>query len=227
MALRVVAFVVICLAAFSSESESAKLALMAAAVSYPLFFMLKSRSIWVLGALVLASLILMPLAAPYVMSLIPDALESRLAYGSVGLRADIWAAHASLLINAPVFGHGMDASFMAAKDYSDSGIPDLFLRWGHPHNFSIQVWYELGVTGIVLFAVLIAVFFRSLKVVPAAFLPALLSTVVAVWTVSLVSHGAWQAWWWCLGGLLCLMWLIALKGRDGTPVTQTAGKAVV
>jgi len=109
---------------------------------------------------------------------------------------------------------------MAADDYAHTGIPKLFLQWGHPHNFAMQVWYELGGVGVALFAVLIVLFFRTLKFVPAPALPAVLSTISAVWTVFLVSHGAWQAWWWCLIGLLSLVWLLDFKAtasRGGPP----------
>ncbi|WP_168206243.1 O-antigen ligase [Labrenzia sp. PHM005] len=214
--MRAASVLVVGVAAFSSESESAQLAFMVTLVSFPIFWLLKRNGTWVLGSLVLASFVLMPLMVPHVMSLVPDAIEQHLPYGSVGIRADIWTAHASLLHNAPLLGHGVDASLMAAEDYKHTDIPELFLRWGHPHNFAMQVWYELGALGVALIAALIFLFFRGLKTVPVRVLPALLSTITAVWTVAVVSHGAWQAWWWCLLGLLSLLWLIELKSRQET-----------
>lgn len=213
---RALAVLAVGFAAFSSESESAKLAFLVTLVSLPVFLALKSKGRWVLGSLLLASLVFMPLAVPHLMSLVPDIIENKLPYGSVGIRADIWTAHARLLTNAPFIGHGVDASLMAAEDYKHTDIPELFLRWGHPHNFAMQVWYELGLIGVALFSVLIFLFFRSIKSVPVELLPALLSTLAAVWTVAVVSHGAWQAWWWCLLGLLCLLWLIELKNSQET-----------
>lgn len=209
--LKLITVITVGYAAFLSESESAKLALAVTILAFPVFVFLKQRAVWFLGGLVILSLVAMPLMAPHVMSLIPEPVAARLPYGSVGIRADIWTAHASLLKNAPLFGHGVEASIMAAQDYRDTDIPELFLQWGHPHNFVMQVWYELGFSGVALFAVLLFLFFRSLTILPVTVLPALLSTISAVWTVSLVSHGAWQAWWWCLTGLLGLVWLIGLK----------------
>lgn len=212
--LRIVALLAVGYAAFSSESESAKLAFVVVLVSFPVFLLLKIRGIWFLGGLALLSLVAMPIIVPHLMSLIPQSVESQLPYGSFGIRADIWSAHASLLINSPILGHGVEASIMAAEDYKYSGIPELFLSWGHPHNFAIQVWYELGLIGVVLFSGLVYLFFRSLREVPDVFLPALLTTATAVWAVSLVSHGAWQAWWWCLIALLSLLWLIELQNVE-------------
>ncbi|MBO9422720.1 O-antigen ligase family protein [Labrenzia sp. R4_2] len=207
-------------AAFMSDSETAKLAFIATILLLPVFVLLKDKGIWFLGLLTLGTFILMPVISPHVMSLIPDVLASRLPYGSVGIRADIWTAFSSLIGNHFFLGHGVDASYMAAVDYKDLDI-EPFLGWGHPHNFAIQVWYELGVIGVVLFAALICLFFGSLRVVPLDLLPAVLSTVAAVWTVALVSHGAWQAWWWCLVGLVSVLWLIELKCRHGVEAPQS------
>lgn len=213
--LRVAAVLTVGLAAFMSDSETAKLAFLVSLSLLPVFGLLKEKGIWFLGLLTLGTFILMPVIAPYVMSLIPDVLASRLPYGSVGIRADIWVAYSSLVENRFLFGHGMDASYVAAIDYNNTDVPEQFLAWGHPHNFAVQVWYEFGLIGVALFAALIVLFFRSLRLVPAALLPGVLSTVAAVWTVAMVSHGAWQAWWWCLMGLVSILWLIELKCRHG------------
>ncbi len=213
--LRLAAVLTVGVAAVLSDSETAKLAFIAAILLLPVFVLLKDRGIWFLGVLTLGTFILMPVISPHVMSLIPDVLASRLPYGSVGIRADIWTAFSSLISNHFFLGHGVDASYMAAVDYKDLGIAAPFLGWGHPHNFAIQVWYEFGLTGVALFAALLLLFFRSLRFVPAGLLPAVLSTVAAVWTVAMVSHGAWQAWWWCLVGLVSVLWLIELRCRRG------------
>jgi len=213
--LRLVAVIIVGLAAFLSDSETAKLAFLVSLTLLPVFGLLKEKGIWFLGLLTLGTFILMPVIAPYAMSLIPDVLASWLPYGSVGIRADIWVAYSSLIENRLLFGHGMDASYVAAIDYKTTDVPQQFLAWGHPHNFAIQVWYEFGLTGVALFAALLLLFFRALRFVPAGLLPAVLSTVAAVWTVAMVSHGAWQAWWWCLVGLVSVLWLIELRCRRG------------
>ncbi len=78
------------------------------------------------------------------------------------------------------------------------------LDYGHPHNFAIQVWFELGLVGVLLTAALIALAFRAIARIPEPIRAAALATAVAIWTVAFVSHGAWQAWWWCLVGLVAL-----------------------
>ncbi|CTQ75446.1 O-antigen ligase family protein [Roseibium alexandrii] len=221
LGLRLAAVLTVGGAAFMSDSETAKLAFIATILLLPVFVLLKDKGIWFLGLLTLGTFILMPVISPHVMSLIPDVLASRLPYGSVGIRADIWTAFSSLIKNHFFLGHGVDASYMAAVDYKDLDVAAPFLGWGHPHNFAIQVWYELGVIGVVLFAALIFLFFRSLRAVPLDLLPAVLSTVAAVWTVALVSHGAWQAWWWCLVGLVSVLWLIELKCRHGAEAPKS------
>ena len=201
-------------AAFNSISESAKLAYIVLLVMLPVWLVLKRRAILVLLVCVPASLILMPLVAPYLKDLIPSFVHEQVGYGTLGVRADIWAAFASLLPQAPFLGHGMEASYMAGEVYKHTDIDNHLLGKAHPHNFAIQVWYELGAVGVLVFSVLITMYFRSLRSVPDKYLPAVLATTAAVWTVSVVSHGAWQAWWWSLVGLLALLWITVLRSSS-------------
>ena len=205
---------IVCLvgvACFQSESETAKLIYLLQIVLFPAFLLAKRRAGWALGLLFLASLWLMPLIADHILPLLPSFVQERMSYGTLGIRADMWSAFSSLIRNAPVLGHGVEASFVAAKTYPDTPFDSSLLDWGHPHNFSIQVWYELGLVGVALFSGLIVSFFSALKHVPDRFLPAILVTAASVWTVCLVSHGAWQAWWWCLVAILVLLWLIEIR----------------
>ncbi len=203
--------VIVGYAVFSSISESAKLVYIVLLIMLPVWLVLKRRAVLVLLVCVPASLILMPFVAPYLNDLIPSFVHEQVGYGTLGVRADIWAAFASLLPHAPFLGHGMEASYVAGEVYKHTDIDNHLLGKAHPHNFAIQVWYELGAAGVLMFSVLIVMFFRSLRSVPDEYLPAILATTAAVWTVSLVSHGAWQAWWWSLVGLLALLWVIVLR----------------
>lgn len=204
-----------------SHSESAKLGLVLAMAMWITVWFAKRSAIWLLGGLAVTSLIGIPIIAPVIMDYVPAFIVERVHYGTLGIRADIWVAHAGLLANAPVFGHGMEASFAAGETYKHTDIPNNLLGYGHPHNFAVQVWYELGVIGVGLISVLIVLFFRALRFVPDRFLPGILSTTAAVWTVSMVSHGAWQAWWWSLVGIVSLLWVLVIRSETADSETQT------
>ncbi|MEP2703921.1 MAG: O-antigen ligase family protein [Roseibium sp.] len=201
-------------AVFASKSTSAQLAFLVLVMLQLACIAFHSKTIWLLASVTLISLVLLPFISPIILGFVPDQIEELIGYGSLGVRAEIWSAYSSLLENAPFLGHGMEASNAAAVIYEYAELDNRLLDFGHPHNFAIQVWYELGVVGVILFSVLIVMYFRSLCNVPDNFIPAILSTTAAVWTVSLVSHGAWQAWWWSLVGLLALLWVIVLRTQD-------------
>lgn len=205
-----------------SASESAKLAFFVFLISFPIFHLLGRTALFWLGSAIVVSLVLMPLLAGVLPDLLPGWMMEGVAYGSFGIRADIWAAFASLLNNAPFLGHGVEASHVAGETYKHTGVHNGLLGWGHPHNFAIQVWYELGAVGVVLISGLIVMYFRALDFVPDRFLPGVLSTTAAVWAVSMVSHGAWQAWWWSLVGILAVLWGLLIRSETAEVGTAAA-----
>lgn len=207
------------IAVFLSESESAKLSFVVLPIAYLLARVLGRYAIAVFGFGVLASLALAPLLAFNLNNLIPDFLSENISYGTLGIRADMWAEFANLIWFKPILGHGMEASHVARDTYGHLLANDRVLGFGHAHNFAVQVWYELGLVGVLLFSALIILFFRSLNSLPARAVPPVLATVSAIWTVSLVSHGAWQAWWWSLMGIITLLWLMVLQREtEASPV---------
>ena len=208
-------------AALVSDSESAKLGFFIILATSAATWFARRVAIWLFGGLAVTSLIGMPVIAPVVMDYVPGFIVEQVHYGTLGIRAEIWSAHAELLRNAPVFGHGMEASFVAAETYKHTEIPSDLLGRAHPHNFAIQVWYELGAVGVMLFSVLIFLYFKSLRSVPDRFLPGILSTTAAAWAVSIVSHGAWQAWWWSLVGIVALLWVLVIRSETSDGETQT------
>lgn len=197
----------VAVAVFSSESESAKLALIVATISLVATLVLSKYALPVFSWLTVASLLLTPLLTYNVINFIPSFISETISYGTLGIRADMWAEFTKLIWLKPFWGHGMEASYVARDTYKDIVIHDNLLGWAHPHNFAVQVWYELGAIGVALFAALIIMFFRSLKQLPNSAAAPVLATTSAVWIVSLVSHGAWQAWWWSLIGILTLLWV--------------------
>ena len=208
-------------AALVSDSETAKLGFFIILATWAATLFARRVAIWLFGGLAVASLIGMPVVAPVIMDYVPGFIVERVHYGTLGIRAEIWSAHAELLRNAPVFGHGMEASFVATETYKNTSFPNNLLGHGHPHNFAIQVWYELGAVGVALFSVLIFLYFMALRSVPVRFLPGILSTSAAVWIVSMVSHGAWQAWWWSLVGIVAVLWVLVIRSETADGETQT------
>lgn len=196
-------------AIFMSQSETARLAFLILLLAAPICFALGRKSIALIAVLVVFTLAFMPVISPFINGLIPASVHETVGYGSLGIRADIWTAYSSLIFNAPFLGHGVEASHVAGEAYRLTNNQNSLLGHGHPHNLAIQVWFELGGIGLLVFAVFLAVLFRSLHVLtmPAYIVP-VAATAAAIWAVFIVSHGAWQAWWWSLIEVIALAWII-------------------
>lgn len=156
-----------------------------------------------LGAVTAAAM----MAAPLVMLAADRA--GLYAHAKTGLwpswsdRLRIWGFVAERWADHPLRGAGLDASrtFPAA-------IPL------HPHNGTLQLWFELGLPGAVLGSLFWLWLWRRigegaarerLHGATAA------ATAVVYLTISSVSYGLWQEWWLCVG--VFAMTLCILLGR--------------
>lgn len=193
-------------AVFASQSESAKLALLVLAPAWAIARFASRIAPAAFATAVITSLAVAPLLATVINALLPEVVYDAVGYGTLGIRGEIWTRYAWLIAERPFFGYGMEAGSTTATITADwVGVRDReLLDYGHPHNFAIQVWFELGLVGVLLTAALIALAFRAIARIPEPIRAAALATAVAIWTVAFVSHGAWQAWWWCLVGLVAL-----------------------
>lgn len=205
-------------AAFTSISETAKLA--AVVVTGTLVLTTFVRSSWLvlfcsLG--VLATHILAPFLATALYILAPrEAIESlsmAVAQHSFHfIRIEIWWAYAQQVLEGPIFGHGLEASKWANEAYAGSDPVMLgALNWGHPHNVSLQIWYELGLVGVALSTGLIVFLFRQILRLPDPQQKVAVALIAGVWTVAYISHGAWQHWWWALVGIIAVLFVVLKK----------------
>ncbi|GGK20291.1 O-antigen ligase family protein [Salinarimonas ramus] len=209
-------------AVFVSDSESAKLALLAAGAPSLLARLAPRAAAPIGGGAMLVALFAIPVLAPFVNALVPAALHEAVGYGALGIRGEIWAAYSRLVGESWLVGHGMEAGHVAASFLArgvGAGVDPAsaaLLDWGHPHNVALQIWFELGLVGVILFAGAIVLAIRVVARLSGALRPAALASATAVFATSYVSHGAWQAWWWCLVGLLVLLYAAA-REREARP----------
>lgn len=204
--------------AFTSISESAKLA--AVVVTSTLVLTNFVRSKWLVllcGLGVLATHIFAPFLATAFYTLVPrdafETVEIALAPQSAHfIRLEIWWAYAQHVLEAPIFGHGLEASKWANEAYAGSDPVMLYaLNYGHPHSVSLQIWYELGLVGVTLSTGLIVFLFRQVLRLPDHQQKIAVVLIAGVWTVAYVSHGAWQHWWWALIGIIAVLFVALNK----------------
>ncbi|MFN4168668.1 MAG: O-antigen ligase family protein, partial [Pannonibacter phragmitetus] len=160
---------------------------------------------------ILLTFLFMPLIVSHVNSMIPQAIHERVGYGSLTIRGLIWTEYANLLPNKLWLGYGMEASKVAdmlpeAASYPPEQLKLLSL--GHSHNASVQLWFELGLAGAVLFAIAMTLAFLRIGRLKARDLTAATLTIAVIYGVSVVSHGAWQGWWLSLMVLAALPFML-------------------
>jgi ADP-heptose:LPS heptosyltransferase/O-antigen ligase len=146
-------------------------------------------------------------------------------------RVEIWSLAANRVWEAPVLGHGLDASraLMRLDGEVSRFAPDGdTLLPLHPHNAFLQVWLELGAAGAALMLLLglrLVAMTRPLATTDQPYALALLASALAMVTTS---YGLWQAWW--MAGLLAggLMLMLALRvPPPGRPGEKAGGARVL
>lgn len=102
-------------------------------------------------------------------------------------------------------GWGMDAAHILSRQQLFS---DQFeVSAVHPHNFVLQLWFELGFIGVVLVSSLLTVLFRSIQHLPLERLRFLYAQIITAFVMSLSAFGFWQTWW------LILLWISAYLSK--------------
>lgn len=113
---------------------------------------------------------------------------------SVGARLDIWIAVAHKAMEAPLFGHGLEATRSItdwANEFRYFNGPNI----PHPHNGILQIWIEFGLTGALVAAFTWVGLLTSLDQYRKEDQVALLSLASSLLVVVGISHGLWQSWW--------------------------------
>jgi O-antigen ligase len=163
-----------------------------------------------------ATLAMLVLAAPLLV-----ALADRWADQAPGLpfswaqRLDIWASAADYIGDAPLIGHGFDAS----RNFTEAALvngKDRALIPLHPHNFGLQVWLEGGAVAAVLMASLILTLAWRIARVASRAARQAAAALLTGWSVfASLSFGAWQEWWIAAAAAATALTILAHRGAEG------------
>jgi len=181
-----------------SESEAAKLGLVAAAGTFALSY---APFIWVkrLLAVVLLGLIWMqPFFGSTVATIMPETVIEATEAGNSRARIQLWQAFSDVSRRYPIFGTGFSSSPHMGSHPVAPKIDRAYrrmLKVGHPHNAFLQVWVELGAIGALFLSGLVLWVLKCLSGAPADIRRVGLVTLMTTSAIALVSHGAWQGWW--------------------------------
>lgn len=199
---------------WTSDSWSAKLASLVAAGCLPLSLLAPRRFHRLASVTVLATLLTAPLYVGHLNNLIPQSVHEAVGYSSLTIRGEIWREYAGLVWQRPLLGFGLEASNVIQRTDVVAGFSDArigFLSFGHPHNAVLQIWFEFGLVGALIAASLLGVLFQRMTRLQDWQLSIATTTSLGVYAVACVSHGAWQAWWICLVGLLAFAFMLQIN----------------
>jgi O-antigen ligase len=139
-----------------------------------------------------------------------------ISIASVGARLDVWIAVAHKTMEAPILGHGIEAT-RSITDWANE-----FLYFGgrkvpHPHNGILQIWIELGLVGATLAALVWVAVTRWIDQFVREDQPPLFALAACFLVVTGISHGLWQSWWlWGMFGVAAVT-LTQVRQTTGTP----------
>ena len=208
-------FVVAAATIFGSQSETSKLALFAGGITLGLASTAPNwawRSVaaaWVFACTMVVPLALLAHAAGHHKTTV-------LATASAGARISIAHEYAMHVLEAPLLGHGLNQSYVVGpkldgqRKVEGVASPDGWMAQ-HPHNAYMQVWYDLGVIGIVLFMVAGLAVLRRIWDSDDRAKPFVLATFAAWATAIAPSYGLWQYWFMTLFGMTALATAIATQ----------------
>lgn len=215
----VVAALALVAAWLATESQTAQVAMVLAAVLWAVasFLPLDRAWFWRAGAgLIVAALVLQPLIVPLVYARWAADLQAVpwLASGSIGHHLEIWDYVARYIWGSPVWGRGVEVmrsitDFDSARQFLDSNVEI------HPHSAFLQVWLELGAIGVAVVAAglfALGEFLRRAYPSPAQWRVVLPTVVVGVTVPGVLAFGMWQSW--LMGALVLSAALCVLACKE-------------
>jgi hypothetical protein len=194
-----------------SQSATAKMMLMIGFAVFIVTSMLPRRfTLSLFGA----TLFILLTIQPWQGVLVEQALRAAGQYDTLFLSAKerivIWQATGEIALHALPWGTGMGSSDAVSKlPYAQTMLPELWvgLRQTHAHDAFLNVWMELGLPGVLMLLWIAFGILRTMSRLPGTLYAPAMALAAQVVTVDLISHGAWQAWWFTA----IMLGILALK----------------
>lgn len=194
-----------------SQSATAKMSLIVCALAYPIGrFLPRKLSLSLFAVALLTLLVIQPWQGQLFDELLRITQKQEILFNSAKERIVIWQATGMVALDALPWGTGMGSS----DAVSDGGFaktlpPELWvgLRQTHAHNAFLNILMELGLPGVIGMALIAFGIVRTLACLPDALYVPSLALALQVIIVDLISHGAWQAWWFTA----IMLGILALK----------------
>jgi hypothetical protein len=207
----------------ASSHQSSQVAILAALITFGLAHV---SLVWSQRVMAVAWCVSCLLVIPIVTGLHGTSVHKNegLGFKSARHRIVIWNTTAQKIWQAPLVGIGADATATVTEAQAKLDHQSGTTRDGefhastarHAHNVFLQVWYELGAIGAVLFTAIGLSVLQAIGRVNARARPYLLAQFAAATGLMSFSFSVWQLWFQgTIGvGILAIMLAVLLHARN-------------
>jgi O-antigen ligase len=202
-----------------SEHDSSQLALIGSLLIFSLAWMWRRQVIRALAFLwCMAFVLALPLsffaykAELHMAPWLPESARARVI---------IWEYTAERVLDHPWLGIGADSTRALRGQRETSERPEGFIfkrttAW-HAHDLFLQVWYELGLVGVILIGLAGAAVALRMSVLPFESQPFAAATFAVFMAIAAFAWGIWQTWLMCGVALMLLYLEVAARAAAGSP----------
>ncbi|WP_439544135.1 O-antigen ligase family protein [Hyphomicrobium sp.] len=211
------------------ESQSAQLATVVAIVALAMAYVTPRVSYWFWTAAFSALLFLI---IPLALALFAvDVHKNPNVFASARARVIIWDYTAKRSLEKPILGVGTNSTRHLDEERVRQGLvkrqKDAVAApqtRAHPHNIYLQIWYELGIAGVLAFAALGFALLRKLQLLGQRTYPMGIMHAAVCMTILVPTFGLWQNWFQCaiVGSILTLALFAAPDTKRSTENPQPA-----
>jgi O-antigen ligase len=213
----------------NAESQSAQLVIAVALIALVLAYFAPGLSyrVWNVAFAALLFLVI-PLALGLFAA---DVHKNPNLFASGRARVIIWNFTAERYLENPILGVGTNST----RHLDEERIrqrqvkrpPDFIVApqtRAHPHNIYLQIWYELGIPGVIAFAAMGFALLRKLRWLGPRSYPMGIAHAAACMTTLAPTYGLWQNWFQCaiVISILALALFAAPDVKQSTDNTQPA-----
>lgn len=177
---------------FTTESQSAQLAILGAVTVFGWASLAPRSTLWVVGVGGVVTILGLPVGLAY-FNFLPEVGDYFLPL-TVVARLELWNFVAGKIMEQPLLGYGLEAGRFLLLDgmtHKYFGGPLMH----HPHNAIIQIWFEMGLLGASVAALGWALLVRQIGYLSSYKRSYPLAALTCILIIGAVSHGLWQTWW--------------------------------
>jgi O-antigen ligase len=217
-AMRAAVLAVAAILAVTGTSQATQAALAAGLVALACAILAPRLFAWLVAAAVLVSFVALPFVLPRLGDALPPAAFDLLRQASPDFRLVFWEHYGTRLWETPVNGHGFESSRFVEPVGTITRMTGQTVEYGspyHPHNAVLQVWYELGLVGVVLVGAFLLLLLRQVATWSGAPFIAAMALFCGAYSAAMVANSAWPNWRTATFFLFAALLLRAWRDRKG------------